>query len=81
MLVSRAGADSLLNFRLDLTDQASLLASPAFFLSQNDILYIPPSPKKARTSTVNGNTLLSASFWVSIASLLASLLSITLRYK
>ena len=81
ILLTRNTGDSATNFSLDLRNQSNLLSSPAFFLQQNDVLYVPPTAKKARASTVNGNTILSASFWVSIASLLASLLSIGLRYK
>ena len=79
--VQRPEGDSLREYRLDLRDGRGVYASPCFYLRQGDVLYAAPTAKKARTSTVNGNTILSASFWVSIASLLASLLSIGLRYK
>lgn len=57
---------------LDLTDAASLVKSPAFYLSQNDVIYVEPNAQKKRSSTVNGNNALSVSFWVSVASLLTS---------
>ena len=60
-------------FRVDLTDAESLMASPVYYLQQNDYVYVEPNDMKKRSSTVNGNTALSASFWVSVASLLTSI--------
>ena len=78
--ITRIEGDTVKNYMVDLRDQHNVYSSPAFYLSQNDVIYAAPTAKKARTSTVNGNTVLSASFWVSIASLIASVLSIGLRY-
>lgn len=78
--ITRIEGDTVKNYMVDLRDQHNVYSSPAFYLSQNDVIYAAPTAKKARTSTVNGNTILSASFWVSIASLIASVLSIGLRY-
>lgn len=61
------------SYRLDLTNAASLYSSPAFYLKQNDIIIVDPNNYMKRQSTVNGNTTLSASFWVSVASLLTSI--------
>lgn len=60
-------------FRVDLTDAESLMSSPVYYLQQNDYVYVEPNDMKKRSSTVNGNTALSASFWVSVASLLTSI--------
>lgn len=57
---------------LDLTKQKQLAESPAFYLKQNDIIYVEPDGMQKRNTTVNGNTALQASFWVSVASLLTS---------
>ena len=78
--ITRIVGDTVKNYMVDLRNQKEVYSSPAFYLSQNDVIYAAPTAKKARTSTVNGNTVLSASFWVSIASLIASVLSIGLRY-
>ena len=77
--ITRIVGDTVKNYMVDLRNQKEVYSSPAFYLSQNDVIYAAPTAKKARTSTVNGNTVLSASFWVSIASLIASVLSIALR--
>lgn len=60
---------------LDLTDAASLVKSPAFYLAQNDVIYVEPNAQRKRSSTVNGNNALSVSFWVSVASLLTSVVT------
>ena len=62
-------------YLLDLCSSEALTASPAYYLNQNDIVYVEPNAMRARQSTVNGNTVTSASFWISIASLAATLTS------
>lgn len=58
---------------LDLTRAEDVFRSPAFYVRQNDLVYVEPNRMRARQSTVNGNNVLSASFWVSIASLTATI--------
>ena len=62
----------LLVYNIDLTNGKQMLESPAYFLKQNDIIYVEPNDFRKRQTTVNGNTALSASFWISVASLLTS---------
>lgn len=61
---------------LDMTSAESLFQSPVYYVKQEDIIYVIPNDMKARTSTVNGNTVLSVSFWVSLSSLAISLASL-----
>lgn len=56
-------------YTLDLRSAQDIYSSPAYYLQQNDVIYVEPNSKRARESTVNGNNIRSASFWVSIASL------------
>ena len=56
-------------YTLDLRSAKDIYTSPAYYLQQNDVIYVEPNSKRARESTVNGNNVRSASFWVSIASL------------
>ncbi|MCM1377001.1 MAG: polysaccharide biosynthesis/export family protein [Clostridium sp.] len=60
-------------YLLDLTNANGMMSSPAFYLKQNDIIYVEPNGVRKRETTVNGNTALSAGFWVSVASLLTSI--------
>lgn len=64
---------------VDLTSAKSLYGSPVYYLKQNDIVYVEPNDFKARQSTVNGNTVRSSSFWVSIASLLTSIMVLIVK--
>lgn len=60
-------------YRVDLCDSRSLYASPAYYLKQNDMVYVEPNNVRARQSTLNGNNVRTASFWMSLASLLTTL--------
>ena len=62
-------------YLLDLRSAEDLSKSPAFYLCQNDIIYVEPNAMRTRQSTVNGNTVVSSSFWISIASLAATIVS------
>ena len=59
-------------YTIDLCNAASLTSSPVFYLQQGDMVYVAPNHMRARQSTVNGNSVLSTSFWISLASLLTS---------
>ncbi len=62
-------------YLLDLRSAEDITKSPAYYLCQNDIIYVEPNAMRTRQSTVNGNTVMSTSFWISIASLAATLTS------
>lgn len=59
-------------YTVDLLNASTLSSSPGYYLQQGDMVYVAPNDMRARQSTVNGNTILSASFWISLASLLTS---------
>ncbi|MCQ2130328.1 MAG: polysaccharide biosynthesis/export family protein [Bacteroidales bacterium] len=54
-------------FKMDLRSK-DFFNSPAFYLQQNDVIYVYPSKVRAGQSTVNENNLRSVSFWISIGS-------------
>lgn len=60
-------------YRVDLTDAQSLYGSPAYYLQQNDVIYVEPNAYKKRQRQANGNTVLTASFWLSVASFLTTI--------
>lgn len=60
---------------VDLTNLRELTQSPVYYLSQGDVVYVEPSDMKKRQSTTNGNNLYSTSFWISVASLLTSVVT------
>lgn len=55
-------------YTLDLCSTQDIISSPAYYLQQNDIVYVTPNDKRQRESTVNGNSLFTPAFWVSMAS-------------
>lgn len=62
-------------YKIDLCSGKSVFNSPAYYLQQNDVVYVNPNDTKKRNSTVNGNTVQSYGFWVSIASLAITILT------
>lgn len=69
------------SYVVDLTSAGQLYASPAYYLQQNDVVYIEPNMVRARHSTVNANNIRSTSFWLSLASLLTSVALLVVRVK
>lgn len=73
VLVVREEDGKDIAYRLDLTDTKSLMESPAYYLQQNDVVYVEPNDYAKRQSVVNGNSILTPSFWISIASFLSTI--------
>lgn len=62
----------LKTYNIDLTDAETVSKSPAYIIQQDDVIYVTPNSARGRMSTVNGNNLISTSFWLSVASVLTS---------
>lgn len=62
-------------YKIDLCSGKDIFNSPAYYLQQNDVVYVTPNDTKKRSSTLNGNTVQSTGFWISMASLLMSVLT------
>jgi|LAHS01.1.fsa_nt_gb polysaccharide export outer membrane protein len=69
--VLRDFGDRQYAYKVDLSSD-SLFRSPAYYLQQNDIVYVSPNNYRQRQATVNGNQLTSASFWLSLISVLTT---------
>ena len=61
------------SYLMDMTQMRSLANSPAYYLQQNDVVYVDPSDFRKRETTVNGNNSRSTSFYFSLVSLACSL--------
>ena len=72
VLVIRDTEKGRMTYRVNLQAGKELLQSPAFYIQQNDVIYVSPNHYRSRQTIVNGNNVLSASFWLSVASLLTS---------
>lgn len=73
--VLRETESGVKTYRLDLTNFNEMAQSPAYYLQQGDVVYIEPNDMKKRQSTTNGNNVYSTSFWISVASLLTSVVT------
>lgn len=60
-------------YRIDLRNAQELYTSPAFYIQQNDMIYVEPNAKRARESQASGNSWLQPSLWISLASFAVSL--------
>ena len=73
--VLREEKDGVHTYKLDLTNLQGLAKSPAYYIQQNDVIYVEPNEIRKRQTTTNGNNVLSTGFWVSVASLLTSVVT------
>lgn len=71
--VLRQEGDKQNVYHVNLNNGHELTSSPVYYLQQNDVIYVDPNNVRKRQSTVNGNNVLSTSFWISIASLVTSI--------
>ena len=55
-------------FKLDLTS-SDIFTSEAYYLQQNDVVYVTPSKVRAGQGEINENYFKSGSFWISLASI------------
>lgn len=76
VMVSRNANGVCEVYHLDMTNMQQTMLSPAYYLQQNDLVYVVPNGKKKREATDAGNALHSPYIWLSIASLVASLIAI-----
>lgn len=73
MVLRPNASGNLTAYTVDMLSFDDVQHSPAYYIHQNDYIYVEPNKKRANQSTVNANTVQSASFWISVISLLASL--------
>ncbi len=79
VMVMRREGNVQKTYVINMCSQKEMLESPAFYLQQDDIVYVSPNDKRKRESTVSGNTVLTPSFWISVASLLTTITALILR--
>ncbi len=72
VLVQRDEDGKKVIHRVDISSGPDLYASPVYYLKQNDVVYVEPNDMRKRQSTVNGNTLNTPSFWISVLSFLTT---------
>ena len=65
-------------FMLDLTG-SGIFSSPAYYLQQNDVVYVTPSQVRAGQGEINENYFKSGSFWISLTSISATLATLIIN--
>ncbi len=71
VFLTRDNENTRITYKLNLSTD-SIYNSPAFYVQQNDMIYVEPNKVKSNQSTVNGNNVRSTSFWMSLVSLLTT---------
>jgi polysaccharide export outer membrane protein len=64
---------------INLCDRQDMLTSPAYYLQQNDVIYVTPNSKKKRDARSAGNVFNQPSIWISLASLLTTITALIIR--
>lgn len=73
VMVSREVDGEDHTYIINLCDRQETLNSPAYYLQQNDVVYVSPNPKRRRESYSAGNAFNQPTLWISIASFLTTL--------
>lgn len=73
ILVLRTENGQQTPYRVSLLKVEELYSSPVYYIQQNDIIYIEPILSKRGQANVHGNTFYTYGFWVSMVSMVASL--------
>lgn len=76
VLVVRQEGDHLVPYRVDLRSSQNLFWSPVYYLQQNDQIYIEPNTARTAQSTVNGRSILTPSFWISMFTFAVSVVTL-----
>ncbi len=72
VFLTRSVDDQKVTYQMDLRSH-EIYQSPGFYLQQNDVIYVEPNRVRSGQSTVNGNTIKSPSFWMSLSSFIITL--------
>jgi polysaccharide export outer membrane protein len=64
---------------INLCDKHDVLSSPAFYLKQNDLIYVMPNIKRQHQADSTGNTFSQPTFWMSLVTFLIT--TSTLLFK
>lgn len=66
-------------YTVDMTNMQQVLSSPAYYLQQNDLVYVAPTDKRKREANASGNTFNTPAIWISIATLLTTITALIIK--
>ena len=73
IFVQREVGNKRMMYQLDLNSGSGLYSSPAYYLQQNDVVYVEPNKYRTKDSTVNNKALRWSSILIAFASLLTTI--------
>lgn len=76
VLVLRTEGNRQVPYRVSLLDTRSLYSSPAYYIKQNDIIYVEPNNKRRTSTMINGAQMFTPGFWVSSVTFVMSLITL-----
>ena len=79
VMVMREVAGEDQTYVINLCDRQDMLSSPAYYLQQNDVVYVTPNTKRRREANSSGNTFNQPSVWISIASLITTITALLIK--
>ena len=79
VMVIRQENGSQHTYFIDLCSNKSVVESPAYYLRQNDVVYVSPNTRRQRDANASGNTIFTPSFWISAASLLTTITALLIK--
>lgn len=68
MVIREGEGGKKATYFINLTDSKSVTNSPAYYLQQEDIVYVEPNDKAKRETTSAGNSPFTPAFWLSVTS-------------
>ena len=72
IVVVREEGGQRTTYHLDLRSK-DVFSSPAYYLQQNDVVYVQPNKYRSGQSTINDNSFRSVATWLSVASVVTSI--------
>ena len=75
-VIRESGSDTRIAYEVNLCSAEELYNSPAFYLQQNDVIYVEPNNKAKRTATEYGSQMVQYTFWVGLITSALTLIAI-----
>lgn len=81
VMVLREEGGTQTPYVVDLTQTESVYSSPAYYIKQNDVIYVEPDNIQKRSTKANGSSSYTPSFWISIVSFVSSMVLLFVKLK
>ena len=75
-VIREVGMDKRIAYEVNFCSAEDVYNSPVFYMQQNDVIYVEPSNKVKRTTTVYGTQMVNYTFWIGLLTSVFSLISL-----